>query len=128
MAFLQAQGNIEPAEMARTFNCGIGMVLVVPEEEVVAVTRALESAGEQVERIGLIEKGPKGCTVAGSRDAVRAFSLGSASCLIPGADAASPGKARVAVLISGARFQHGGSGLCRRSADCRLRDRTASPE
>jgi phosphoribosylaminoimidazole synthetase len=69
MAFLQAQGNIEPAEMARTFNCGIGMVLVVPEEEVVAVTRALESAGEQVERIGLIEKGPKGCTVAGSRDA-----------------------------------------------------------
>ena len=26
MAFLQAQGNIEPGEMARTFNCGIGMV------------------------------------------------------------------------------------------------------
>src|SRR5690606_14665494 len=29
MAFLQAQGNIEPEEMARTFNCGVGMVLVV---------------------------------------------------------------------------------------------------
>jgi phosphoribosylformylglycinamidine cyclo-ligase len=29
MAFLQAQGHIEPAEMARTFNCGIGMVLAV---------------------------------------------------------------------------------------------------
>ena len=27
MAFLQAQGNIEPAEFARTFNCGLGMVL-----------------------------------------------------------------------------------------------------
>ena len=26
MAFLQAQGNIEPGELARTFNCGIGMV------------------------------------------------------------------------------------------------------
>ena len=26
MAFLQAQGNIEPGEFARTFNCGIGMV------------------------------------------------------------------------------------------------------
>src|SRR3954468_22807058 len=29
MAFLQAQGNIEPGEFARTFNCGIGMVLLV---------------------------------------------------------------------------------------------------
>ena len=29
MAFLQEQGNIEPAEMARTFNCGIGMVAAV---------------------------------------------------------------------------------------------------
>ena len=31
MAFLQAQGNIEPEEMARTFNCGVGMVVVVPD-------------------------------------------------------------------------------------------------
>jgi phosphoribosylformylglycinamidine cyclo-ligase len=29
MAFLQAQGAIEPEEMARTFNCGVGMVVVV---------------------------------------------------------------------------------------------------
>ncbi len=28
-AFLQAQGHIEPGEMARTFNCGIGMAVVV---------------------------------------------------------------------------------------------------
>jgi phosphoribosylformylglycinamidine cyclo-ligase len=34
MAFLQAQGNIEPGEMARTFNCGIGMVLAVAADEV----------------------------------------------------------------------------------------------
>jgi phosphoribosylformylglycinamidine cyclo-ligase len=32
MAFLQAQGNIEPEEMARTFNCGIGMAVVVAPE------------------------------------------------------------------------------------------------
>ena len=31
MAFLQAQGNIEPEEFARTFNCGIGMALIVAE-------------------------------------------------------------------------------------------------
>jgi phosphoribosylformylglycinamidine cyclo-ligase len=66
MAFLQAQGNIEPAEMARTFNCGIGMVIAVAEDAVERVTAALESAGETVHHIGHIEAGDKGCTVRGS--------------------------------------------------------------
>src|SRR3954468_14890214 len=34
MAFLQAQGNIEPEELARTFNCGIGMAVIVAPEHV----------------------------------------------------------------------------------------------
>ncbi len=66
MAFLQAQGNIEPEEMARTFNCGIGMVLAVAGADVAAVTTALEAAGETVYRIGHIAAGEKGCTVSGS--------------------------------------------------------------
>lgn len=66
MAFLQAQGHIEPEEMARTFNCGIGMAVVVPEAEVASVTAALEDAGETVHRIGHIAAGEKGCTVTGS--------------------------------------------------------------
>jgi phosphoribosylformylglycinamidine cyclo-ligase len=65
MAFLQAQGNIEPEEMARTFNCGIGMALIVARENVSKVSQALEDAGETVFPIGRIEEGPKGCTVAG---------------------------------------------------------------
>lgn len=65
MAFLQAQGNIEPEEMARTFNCGIGMVLAVSEAAADDVTRDLAEAGETVLRIGRIEPGPKGCTVHG---------------------------------------------------------------
>jgi phosphoribosylformylglycinamidine cyclo-ligase len=65
MAFLQAQGNIEPEEMARTFNCGIGMVLIVSEEDSTGVSRDLEQAGETVFRIGRIEEGRKGCTVGG---------------------------------------------------------------
>ncbi len=69
MAFLQAQGNIEPGEMARTFNCGIGMVLVVAEENVARVTADLTAAGETVHRIGTIEPGAKGCTVRGSAEA-----------------------------------------------------------
>jgi phosphoribosylformylglycinamidine cyclo-ligase len=66
MAFLQAQGNIEPGEMARTFNCGVGMVLVVAESDVAAVTSSLEAAGETVLTVGRIEAGTMGCTVRGS--------------------------------------------------------------
>jgi phosphoribosylformylglycinamidine cyclo-ligase len=66
MAFLQAQGAIEPEEMARTFNCGIGMVAVIRADEAERVTGALEAAGETVYRIGTIEPGRRGCTVRGS--------------------------------------------------------------
>ena len=66
MAFLQAQGNIEPEEMARTFNCGIGMVAIVPEANVTAVIESLEAAGETVFRIGGVVEGSRGCTVSGS--------------------------------------------------------------
>jgi phosphoribosylformylglycinamidine cyclo-ligase len=66
MAFLQAQGNIEPGEMARTFNCGIGMVLAVRPELAGEVTSQLTEAVETVFAIGTIEDGPRGCTVAGS--------------------------------------------------------------
>ena len=66
MAFLQAQGHIEPEEMARTFNCGIGMAVVVAEGDVDNVTAQLEDAGETVHRIGHISDGEKGCTVTGS--------------------------------------------------------------
>ncbi|MFN7157371.1 MAG: AIR synthase-related protein, partial [Erythrobacter cryptus] len=63
----QAQGNIEPEEMARTFNCGIGMVLAVSEAKVDEVTKRLAAAGETVWRIGTITPGERGCTVRGSR-------------------------------------------------------------
>jgi phosphoribosylformylglycinamidine cyclo-ligase len=66
MAFLQAQGNIEPAEMARTFNCGVGMAVVVAASEAEAVAAELTEAGETVFTIGHIEAGTKGCTVTGT--------------------------------------------------------------
>ena len=67
-AWLQAQGNIAPAEMARTFNCGIGMVLAVAPGEAEAVAAALTAAGETVFAIGRIAEGARGCTVAGPAD------------------------------------------------------------
>jgi phosphoribosylformylglycinamidine cyclo-ligase len=69
MAFLQAQGNIEPEEMARTFNCGIGMVLSVAADDAAGLIADLEAAGETVHVIGAIEPGPRGCTVQGSAEA-----------------------------------------------------------
>ncbi len=66
MAYLQAQGAIEPEEMARTFNCGIGMAVVVAADEADAVAAALTGAGETVATIGRIEAGQRGCTVRGS--------------------------------------------------------------
>jgi len=69
MAFLQAQGHIEPEEMARTFNCGIGMVLAVAPAEAETLAADLTAAGETVYRIGEIKQGPRGCTVTGSAEA-----------------------------------------------------------
>ncbi|HWK35369.1 phosphoribosylformylglycinamidine cyclo-ligase [Sphingomonas sp.] len=68
MAFLQAQGAIEPEEMARTFNCGIGMAVVVPAAEADAIRAAIEATGETVAVIGTVEAGERGCTVAGSAE------------------------------------------------------------
>ena len=68
MAFLQAQGNIEPEEMARTFNCGIGMAVIVAASDADAIMASLLEAGEIVHRIGHIAVGTKGCTVSGTGD------------------------------------------------------------
>jgi phosphoribosylformylglycinamidine cyclo-ligase len=64
-AFLQAGGAIEPAELARTFNCGIGMVAILREEDAAEVTDRLNRAGETVHLIGSIVEGETGCTVRG---------------------------------------------------------------
>ena len=69
MAFLQAQGAIEPEEMARTFNCGIGMAAVIAPDEADGVKAALEAAGETVFVIGRVEPGQRGCTVVGTDEA-----------------------------------------------------------
>lgn len=54
-AWLQAQGNIADDELLRTFNCGIGMAVVVASEDADRATEMLRSAGETVYTIGTIE-------------------------------------------------------------------------
>ena len=53
-AWLQATAGIDDTEMNRTFNNGIGMVLVLAPEHASACARTLEAAGERVFEIGRI--------------------------------------------------------------------------
>jgi phosphoribosylformylglycinamidine cyclo-ligase len=64
-SMLQEGGHVAPQEMARTFNCGIGMIAIVDPDDRTSVTDALNDAGETVFEIGCIEEGPRGCTVSG---------------------------------------------------------------
>jgi phosphoribosylformylglycinamidine cyclo-ligase len=68
LAQLQAGGKIAPEEMARTFNCGVGMAVIVASAQVEATIEALEAAGETAFEIGRIEPGQRGCTVSGNSD------------------------------------------------------------
>ena len=48
--------------MHRTFNCGIGMVIVVPPEHEAAALALLQTRGERATRIGTVEAGTAGVT------------------------------------------------------------------
>jgi phosphoribosylformylglycinamidine cyclo-ligase len=52
--WLTSAGGVTEAEMLRTFNCGIGMVLVVQPSRAEALTAILAAAGEEVHRIGVV--------------------------------------------------------------------------
>ena len=53
--WLQREGGIDPQEMYRVFNCGIGMVSVVPADKASAIRAFLEAHGETVYELGSIQ-------------------------------------------------------------------------
>jgi phosphoribosylformylglycinamidine cyclo-ligase len=63
--WLAQVGRIEAAEMYRTFNCGIGMVVIVPATHADAALRLLRERGEDASFIGEIRKGSRGAIVEG---------------------------------------------------------------
>ena len=55
--WMRKAGSISQGEMLKTFNCGIGMVLVVKADRAQALTSVLEEQGEHVIPLGSITKG-----------------------------------------------------------------------
>lgn len=53
--WLQHHGNIEREEMYRTFNCGVGMVIALPQASAKQAIEILQNAGEQAWLIGEIQ-------------------------------------------------------------------------
>ena len=58
--WLQKHGRIEDAEMHRTFNCGIGMALIVDKRESKSTIEAFEAHGVQAYEIGTIVESAAG--------------------------------------------------------------------
>jgi phosphoribosylformylglycinamidine cyclo-ligase len=61
--WLQQAGRIEPAQMYRTFNCGIGMVVLVPAERAAAAVAYLAARGETAQIIGEVRAGERGVVI-----------------------------------------------------------------
>lgn len=53
--WLQEKGNISRYEMYRTFNCGVGMIIALPEKDVETALAVLTQSGENAWIIGKIE-------------------------------------------------------------------------
>jgi phosphoribosylformylglycinamidine cyclo-ligase len=61
--WLAATGRISAAEMHRTFNCGIGMIVVVAPADVDAALASLRGSGESATVIGAIARGTRGVII-----------------------------------------------------------------
>jgi phosphoribosylaminoimidazole synthetase len=62
LRWLKQAGNVAAAEFARTWNAGVGMVVVVSAESVAETVKTLEDAGEKAWKIGsLVQRQGEGC-------------------------------------------------------------------
>jgi phosphoribosylformylglycinamidine cyclo-ligase len=61
--WLQSAARLDAGEMYRTFNCGIGMVVIVPAAQAAAAVTLLGAHGESAEIIGEIRRGDRGVVI-----------------------------------------------------------------
>jgi phosphoribosylformylglycinamidine cyclo-ligase len=58
-AYLQQLGNVPQVEMLRTFNMGIGMVIICAPSDVAAISSHVEARGQTCREIGRVVAGPQ---------------------------------------------------------------------
>jgi phosphoribosylformylglycinamidine cyclo-ligase len=58
--WLREAGGVPADDMLRTFNCGLGMIVIVSAADSEAVRNCLATAGETVQEIGVVEPGTEG--------------------------------------------------------------------
>jgi phosphoribosylformylglycinamidine cyclo-ligase len=58
--WLQMKGGVADAEMVRVFNCGIGMVVVVSQQDADAVIASINQQGLRAWGLGEIVERPQG--------------------------------------------------------------------
>jgi len=61
--WLAGAGKVAPAEMYRTFNCGLGMIVVVAPADADAALAQLKAAGETASIVGRVGAGPRGVVI-----------------------------------------------------------------
>jgi phosphoribosylformylglycinamidine cyclo-ligase len=61
--WLRTTARVDHAEMYRTFNCGIGMVVIVPPEHADETLRLLLDRGEKASLIGEVRRGTAGVVI-----------------------------------------------------------------
>ncbi|GMU92533.1 MAG: phosphoribosylformylglycinamidine cyclo-ligase [Candidatus Hydrogenedentota bacterium] len=64
--FLRSAGDVSEREMLRTFNCGLGYLVVVPEDETERTLKTLSQAGMDGTRIGRVIEGPHAVSYTGT--------------------------------------------------------------
>ena len=70
--WLKREGGIEASDMPRTFNCGLGMLVIVDPTKAAAVKSSLEAAGETVFEVGrMVERRGEAVTIANLESAWR---------------------------------------------------------
>ncbi|MBZ3889385.1 Trifunctional purine biosynthetic protein adenosine-3 [Sciurus carolinensis] len=103
-SWLQREGQLSEEEMARTFNCGIGAVLVVSKDQTGQILGDIQQCQEEAWVIGSVVACPEGSPRVKIKNLLETMQV-SKSVSVNGSlknhFSAQPKKARVAVLISG---------------------------
>jgi len=58
-SWLKEKGQVSSSEMLSTFNCGVGMVLIIPKDTIAEAEVYLKAAGEKTYRIGEVTEGDR---------------------------------------------------------------------